>query len=149
MHKKMGCLVAAAHIRGGVSAPVLQGNAFFYPQQTGVLLTIQVAGLPAQSGFFALHIHEGESCGGTDFSESGSHYNPAALSHPCHAGDLPPLLSCGGTAFMTVLTNRFTMEEIIGKTIVIHNGTDDFQSQPAGNAGTKIACGTIKTICRC
>jgi len=44
---------------------------------------------------------------------------------------------------MSVLTDKFTVEEIIGKTIIIHNMPDDFTSQPAGNAGQKIACGII------
>jgi len=45
---------------------------------------------------------------------------------------------------MVFLTDRFTISEIIGKTIVIHISPDDFKSQPAGDAGKKIACGEIK-----
>ena len=40
--------------------------------------------------------------------------------------------------------NRFRIDEIIGKTIIIHSSTDDFTSQPSGNSGSKIACGEIK-----
>ena len=47
---------------------------------------------------------------------------------------------------MTVLTNRFTVREIIGKTVVIHNMPDDFRSQPAGDSGMKIACGVIERV---
>jgi Cu-Zn family superoxide dismutase len=43
-----------------------------------------------------------------------------------------------------VVTDRFTLPEVIGRTLVIHSGADDFRSQPAGNAGTKIACGVIR-----
>lgn len=47
---------------------------------------------------------------------------------------------------MTVLTNRFNIEEIIGKVVIIHDKPDDFVTQPSGNSGTKIACGEIKKI---
>ena len=83
-------------------------------------------------------------CGGAGFPGTGGHFNPAGAPHPAHAGDLPPLLSCGGRAYLAVLTDRFTVADIIGRTVVIHGGSDDFRSQPAGDAGTKIACGVIK-----
>ncbi len=137
---------AAAHIRGGAAMPNLYGEAVFCQKPEGVLVKIQVSGLPAdsQTGFFALHIHEGGTCRGTDFADTGGHYNPTGAPHPRHAGDLPPLLSYDGKATITVMTNRFTVREIIGKTVVIHSDADDFRSQPAGNAGTKIACGVIR-----
>jgi len=53
-------------------------------------------------------------------------------------------LSCDGNAYMQVLTNRFSVREILGKTVVIHSHPDDFHTQPAGNAGEKIACGVIE-----
>lgn len=46
-------------------------------------------------------------------------------------------------AFLAVRTDRFCVQEIIGKAVVIHDGLDDSRSQPAGNAGMKIACGVI------
>ena len=103
-------------------------------------------GLPknSESGFFALHIHEGCSCSGEGFSETGSHYNPAKTNHPKHAGDLPPLLLCHDGAYLAVCTDRFRVQDILGRTVVIHSGPDDFRSQPAGNAGTKIGCGIIR-----
>ena len=45
---------------------------------------------------------------------------------------------------MNFLTDRFTLKEIIGRTVVIHSMPDDFTSQPSGNSGEKIACGVIK-----
>lgn len=47
---------------------------------------------------------------------------------------------------MTVLTNRFNIEEIIGKVVIIYDKPDDFVTQPSENSGTKIACGEIKKI---
>lgn len=105
-------------------------------------MTAEVRGLP-HDGFYGLHIHEGGGCGGEDFSQSGAHFNPSGATHPNHAGDLPPLLSNDGMAQMSVLTGRFRVDEIIGKTVVLHSCPDDFTTQPAGNAGQKIACGVI------
>ena len=135
---------AAAHVTGGTDPSGPVGWVTFHSQGKRVLITAQVRGLPDnETGFFALHIHEGRSCSGEGFPMTGSHYNPAERPHPRHAGDLPPLLSCGGEAYLQVLTDRFTIPEVMGRTVVIHNGADDFRSQPAGNAGEKIACGVI------
>lgn len=121
------------------------GLATFQETDSGVLVTINAQGLPENdSGFFALHIHEGTSCSGTAFSDTGSHFNPKGQTHPMHAGDLPPLLRSGDRAYLSVLTSRFRISEIIGRTLVIHARADDFKTQPAGNAGEKIACGVIQ-----
>lgn len=138
---------AVARLRGGEEAPRIWGEVKFYQTRSGVLVIADVSGLPKGSGdgFFALHIHEGDSCRGKGFADTQGHYNPTGDPHPRHAGDLPPLLSCGGRAYLAVLTDRFRVEEILGRTVVIHSGADDFHTQPAGNAGTKIACGTILT----
>ncbi len=146
MNDQSPVLYASAHITGGKEAPKLRGNALFSQKQGYVLAEFHVVGLPSDnpSGFFALHIHEGGSCGGESFSETGSHYNPGNALHPNHAGDLPSLLYCGGEAWLAVETDRFEVRDIIGKTVVIHSGPDDFHTQPAGNAGTKIACGIIR-----
>lgn len=131
---------------GGLDAPKLAGCVRFYQENGGVLIVARISGLPkgTKTGFFGFHIHQGETCSGADFSGTGSHYNPANRVHPKHAGDLPPLLACGGEAFLSVKTDRFSVNEIIGRTVVIHSDPDDFRSQPAGNAGKKIACGVIR-----
>lgn len=108
---------------------------------------MEITGLPkTETGFFAFHIHEGENCGGEGFSDTGGHFNPGGAMHPSHAGDLPQLLADHGKAFMKVLTGRFCVEEVIGKTVIVHAGPDDFHTQPSGNAGAKIACGVIRRI---
>lgn len=137
---------AVAYFKASSYAPDLYGKASFYSNREGVYVVIRVSGLPKdnESEFFALHIHDGDSCDGEGFAGSGMHYNPEQTQHPQHAGDLTPLLSCNGEAYLSLLTNRFTVMDIIGKTIVIHNGFDDFTTQPSGNAGEKIACGVIK-----
>ena len=140
------CPDAVAQIQGGMEAPQLTGCVAFYQENGCVLIAARVSGLPRESetGFFGFHIHQGENCSGTDFSGTGSHYNPMNQAHPKHAGDLPPLLSCRGNAYLSVKTDRFSVNEIIGRTVVIHSDPDDFHAQPAGNAGKKIACGVIR-----
>ena len=143
---------ARAIIRGGKAYPMINGVVYFNKTKDGVLLTAKIRGLPRSSNhcngrFFGFHIHDGTSCSGNkedEFANSGSHYNPNNCSHPYHAGDLPPLIENNGYAYMTVLLNKFRIRDIIGKTIIIHDSPDDFNSQPSGNSGKKIACGIIE-----
>ena len=139
------CPDAVARIQGGMEVPQLSGCIQFYQQKGCVLIVAEIFGLPRESetGFFGFHIHQGGSCSGTAFPETGSHYNPVDQIHPKHAGDLPPLMCCRGNAYLAVKTDRFTVRDIIGKSVVIHSDPDDFHTQPAGNAGKKIACGVI------
>ena len=139
---------AVAQITGGTDAPHLTGHIRFYQENSCVLVVVCISGLPTRSktGFFGFHIHQGRYCSGAAFSGTEGHYNPTEQTHPKHAGDLPPLLECNGNAYLSVRTARFSVNEIIGRTIVIHSDPDDFYTQPAGNAGKKIACGMI---CKC
>lgn len=148
MYPSTNCPQAAARLLGSADAPNLSGAVQFCQTAHGVLVTAHVSGLPRENecGFFALHIHQGESCTGTGFADTLSHYNPTNAPHPGHAGDLPPLLSNGGEAYLSVLTDRFQLADVLGRTVVIHSGPDDFSSQPAGNAGSKIACGVIRPV---
>lgn len=144
MRNCKGCPDGVACIRGGQDAPCLKGEVRFYQGCGSVLVEADICGLPEEgSGFFALHIHEGGCCGGEDFSDTGGHYDPKKTPHPLHAGDLPPLLRCGNGAYLAVRTDRFCVKDVMGRTVVLHSGVDDFTSQPAGNAGKKIACGVI------
>ena len=133
-------LLAMARMKGGG----ITGTVKFYLKSRGILVVASVQGLPpSATGIYGFHIHEGNRCSGPEFSATGSHYNPTDNPHPNHAGDLPPLFSCGGNAYLALLTNRFTVGDILGRTVVIHSNPDDFHSQPAGNSGIKIACGII------
>lgn len=143
---------AKAIIKGSRKYPKIDGIVYFKETKDGVLLTAKIKGLPTSKSncsgkFFGFHIHDGVSCTGTkqdEFANVGSHYNPNQCPHPYHSGDLPPLLENDGYAYMSVLTNKFKIKDIIGKTIIIHDSPDDFTTQPSGNSGTKIACGVIK-----
>lgn len=144
---------AAAVIMGSPSYPAISGTVHFYQTPLGVCLFTQVFGLPASEDpcvkqIFAFHIHSGDACTGNmedPFADVLTHYNPNDCEHPQHAGDLAPLFATrSGYAFEILLTDRFSVEEIIGKTIIIHRNPDDFSPQPSGNAGEKIACGEIE-----
>ena len=137
---------AVAEIRGGTEAPQLTGCVQFFQERDCVLIVARILGMPRESktGFFGFHIHQGADCSGDGFSGTEGHYNPGERAHPEHAGDLPPLLRCRGEAYLAVRTDRFSVREIIGRTVVIHSDPDDFHTQPAGNAGKKIACGVIR-----
>lgn len=142
---------AHAVMKGSPNYPNINGRVFFYQLVNGVLLIAQLQGLPQGTGacspnIFGFHIHSGNSCTGTPedpFAQSGSHYNPANCPHPAHAGDLPPLFGNHGYAFMALITDRFSVNEIIGRTVIVHASPDDFTTQPSGNSGAKIACGQI------
>lgn len=147
VHRKMPS--AYAKICGGREYPQLTGYAKFFQRQDGVVIEVEVHGLPkSESGFFAFHIHETRDCGGDGFPNTGGHFNPGGALHPRHAGDLPPLLSDHGKAYMKVFTDRFPVGEVIGRSVAIHSDPDDFRTQPAGNSGRKIACGVIRDIPR-
>ena len=135
---------ATARLRGERGNSNLSGIVRFYQFPCGILVEADIAGLGNNAeGFYGFHIHTGGACTGENFSATEGHFNPDAQLHPRHAGDLPPLMSYGGRAYMAVMTDRFSISDILGRTVVIHESPDDFQSQPAGNAGSKIACGVI------
>lgn len=142
---------ASAQISGSKSYSNISGCVNFYQVKEGVLLVAEITGLPCGTqlcgpSVFGFHIHEGSSCSGTDeapFANAGTHYNPKNCAHPEHAGDLPPLFGNQGYAFLVVFTNRFMVQEVIGRTIIIHASPDDFTTQPSGNSGEMIACGQI------
>lgn len=147
---------AFSKIKGSPKYPKISGFIGFFQTKKGVLVASEISGLPhsddiCRRNVFAYHIHMGEGCFGTTddpFADAMSHYNPHHCDHPYHAGDLPPLFENDGYAFAVVLTDRFSLWKIIGKTVIIHREPDDFTTQPSGNAGEKIACGVIVNVCR-
>lgn len=142
---------ARAIVKGSDVYPDIYGQVLFYQTRQGVLVVADLMGLPSGIGscggrVFGFHIHEGGSCTGNaedPFADAKTHYNPNGCLHPYHAGDLPPLFGNNGYAFNAVLTDRFTVNEIVGRTVIVHDNPDDFTTQPSGNSGTKIACGRI------
>lgn len=147
---------AYAQINGSSADSNLHGIVRFYSSGTGVgtgvIVNAEIYGLPTSDTspcapfIHGFHIHEGGSCTGTPanpFANAGGHFNPNSCQHPEHTGDLPPLFSNDGFAWMLYYTERFSIPEILGKTVVIHESPDDFHSQPSGDSGSMIGCGVI------
>lgn len=143
---------AYANVRGSEEYAGVHGTVLFFPVRGGTLVSAEVYGLPAGDGVcgnpvFGFHIHENGECSGNEtdpFADTGGHYNPQNCPHPFHAGDLPPLFGNNGYAFCAVVTDRFHVQEVIGRSVVIHSHPDDFRTQPSGDSGSKIACGVIR-----
>lgn len=143
----MSTKTATAEIRGNEHYPDIYGYASFCEVDDGVLVAVAVRGLPKKDGVYGFHIHNGYSCTGNDedsFADAGTHLDLDNNPHPYHSGDLPPLFGNNGTAYISLKTDRFSVEDIIGHVIIIHEKPDDFTTQPSGNSGSKIACGKIK-----
>ena len=145
---------AMATVTGSSQYPEIKGSFWFRKVKHGILVTAKVFGLPTSNkiceyNIFAVHIHQNGNCSETindPFSNVGSHYNPDGCLHSKHAGDLEPLFENKGYAYYSFITNRFSIDEIIGRSVIIHENVDDFTTQPSGNSGTKIACGIIKKV---
>ncbi|MCI8609757.1 MAG: superoxide dismutase family protein [Firmicutes bacterium] len=143
---------AIADITGSADYPDISGTVQLYQTNEGVIVLAEIRGLPkaeqpCHERIFGFHIHSGMNCSGNmedPFADAMAHYNPNDCQHPYHAGDLPPLFGNEGFALSLFLTNRFSINEVIGKTIIIHDHPDDFTTQPSGNSGQKIACGVIQ-----
>jgi Cu-Zn family superoxide dismutase len=123
---------------------------------TGVLINITLHGLPA--GTHALHIHTVGKCDKPDFTSAGGHFNPGMKEHGtenpkgAHAGDLPNVeflargddhvsMAVGG---VTLGPGPNSLFHPGGTALVIHASPDDNKTDPAGNAGARIACGVIE-----
>ena len=143
---------AQACVAGSEDHPGISGSVKFYQTGRGVIVCAEISGLPkgdipCHERIFGFHIHSGTDCGGNmddPFADAMSHYDPDDCDHPYHAGDLPPLFGNEEIALSVFLTNRFSVDEITGKTVIIHDHPDDFTTQPSGDSGTKIACGVIR-----
>lgn len=143
---------AMAWVTGSPMAPYLSGLVKFYDTPYGgVLIEAEIFGLPNvvtpnSTNFYAMHIHQFGDCSGSGFPGTGDHFNPTNTLHPGHAGDLLPLLANQGYAWMSFYDKRFTIPQIIGRSLVVHQMPDDFMTQPSGHSGEKIGCGVIRWV---
>lgn len=154
-----GMVDAIAIIKGGPLAPGISGVAYFRSVPGGTEVCVDVVGLPSYKpaadgedpvGPHGFHLHEFGNCEIGDpkdpFKAAGGHWNPDNQPHGNHPGDFPVLFSNGGRARMCFYTNRFKPEDVIGKSVIIHRNPDDYRTQPAGDAGKRLACGIIKRV---
>jgi Cu-Zn family superoxide dismutase len=132
----------------------VKGSVSFTQSGDKVRVSAQVSGLKpgAEHGF---HVHEKGDCSSGDGMSAGGHFNPAGKSHgnyhaggDRHAGDLPNLKAdASGNASATYEVGGITVgsgaADIVGKGLIVHRDPDDYKSQPAGNAGPRLACAVI------
>lgn len=132
------------------------GTATIAPAEQGVNISLNVSQLPP--GTHALHIHAVGKCDPPDFKSAGPHFNPDNKKHGSknpegpHAGDLQNFdVKADGTAKVSVAAPNVTLGEgpnslfhPEGTALVIHEKADDYMTDPAGNAGGRIACGVIQ-----
>lgn len=150
---------AVANIVGGPLAPNIKGIVTFTDVQGGTEVFVEVNGLPPyrpamgdrpQVGPHGFHIHQKGTCAvgnpAQPFMSTGEHWNPTNQPHGNHAGDFPVLFSNNGYSRMAFFTNKFRTDQVIGKSIIIHEGPDDYRTQPAGGSGRRLACGVIREM---
>lgn len=132
------------------------GTAKLKQVKNGVRISLVASGLPA--GIHAFHIHAAGKCEAPDFKTAGGHFNPEHKKHGLknpegsHAGDMPNVtVAANGKGKATVVNTHVTLAEGEnslfhegGTALVIHEKADDDMTDPAGNAGNRIACGAIE-----
>lgn len=132
-----------------------KGKVTFLQSGDLVVVTAELEGLKpgAEHGF---HVHEKGDCSSGDGMSAAGHYNPAGRPHgdhraagDRHAGDLPNIKAdAGGRALVNFTVGGISVggaqADIVGRGLIVHRDPDDYKSQPAGNAGPRVACAVIQ-----
>lgn len=137
------------------SGSEVRGNFKLTAIDGGVRLEGSVRGLKP-GGSHGFHVHESGDCSAADAASAGGHFNPAMQPHgraeqgSHHAGDMDNIVAdLHGVARVDTRLTRVSLgggtpNDIVGRAMVVHAAPDDYTSQPAGNAGARVACGVIK-----
>jgi len=129
----------------------VQGVVTFQTTEAGVRVVADITGLtPGRHGF---HIHEFGDCTSADFTSAGPHFMAPGQTHGSpmdsvsHAGDMGNLeADSTGHAHAEWTDSHIALagpNSIVGRGVIIHEKEDDLKTQPTGNSGARIACGTI------
>jgi len=137
------------------SGSSVSGNVVFTEKDGNVLMEAEIKGL--SEGVHAIHIHENGDCSAEDGSSAGGHWNPTNHEHGeweengFHLGDIGNMeVGSDGVGYITKKTDLWCVgctdetKNVVGKSIIVHAGEDDFVSQPSGAAGERIGCGVIQ-----
>nr|WP_203296662.1 superoxide dismutase family protein [Luteirhabdus pelagi] len=131
------------------------GKVSFVETNGQVKMTAKITGL--EPGEHAIHIHEKADCSAPDGKSAGGHWNPTFDKHGqwgdpegYHKGDIGNFMADeNGDGTVSMTTDEWCIgcddekKNILGKSIIVHQGADDFTSQPSGAAGARVSCGGI------
>jgi Cu-Zn family superoxide dismutase len=146
---------AMATLSGTKTDTTVNGTAMFTKDGNEVKMHLELTIPKKANSSVAVHFHAMSNCGEMG-KMAGGHWDPTNENHGkwgtgnFHSGDIGNInLDASGKGTIDVKTNRWTLggdttTNIIGKTIIVHSGVDDYKSQPAGNSGERIACGVIQ-----
>jgi Cu-Zn family superoxide dismutase len=130
----------------------VKGEVTFTQEGHNVLMTATFSGL--SEGEHAIHLHEKADCSSDDGKSTGGHWNPTHEPHGkwgadegFHKGDIGNFMAdAEGNATLEFTTDQWCIgcdddnKNIVGKAVIVHQGVDDFTSQPSGAAGARISC---------
>jgi Cu-Zn family superoxide dismutase len=148
-HKTAGGAIEAK------SGATLKGKAEFRQPDGTKEVTVKVDVEGAPEGVHAVHIHEKGDCSSPDGKSAGGHWNPTSDQHGqwghdhFHLGDIGNMtVGKDGKGTIELKTDKWTIggggpNDIIGKSVIVHEKVDDFTTQPTGNAGNRIGCVVI------
>ncbi|MBT0608471.1 superoxide dismutase family protein [Aequorivita echinoideorum] len=137
------------------SGSTAKGEVVFTEKDGTVMMEAKLSGL--KPGSHAIHLHEKADCSADDGSSAGGHWNPTNEKHGkwgdsegYHKGDIGNFEADeNGNGSVAMQTDEWCIgcgdasKDITGKGVIVHEGTDDFVSQPSGDAGSRVSCGGI------
>ena len=132
------------------SGSKVTGTARVTPSASGVVVLVTVQ--DASPGEHGVHIHEKGDCSDSAATSAGGHFNPNSGAHhggpntPVrHGGDLGNMkVNSLGGGLLVVAVSDLSMENVVGRSVIVHEKVDDLQTDPAGNSGARIACGVLQ-----
>jgi Cu-Zn family superoxide dismutase len=129
----------------------VHGTILFVQKDGEIAITGEITGLAP--GLHAFHVHEFGDCSAPDAMSAGAHFNPDKMPHggphsdQRHVGDLGNIKADEDGKVVLKMTDKVIQlqgpHSILGRSIIVHAAADDEKSQPAGNAGARVACGVI------